>query len=159
MRQGLASGAPWVVILEDDAFASDLADLSHGLLGLFATGAGPAYVNLSESFTPTELGISHLLDVVDGVGWAGSNPRSVLSSALPVTNTVCAIAYSSAFLARLVPALEALPVSPVVPIDWKLNQALMDLYRTGALPSGSCWLVEPAPIRQMSMQPAGILPS
>lgn len=159
MRQGLASGAPWVLILEDDAFTSDISDLSAGLAGIFALGDGPEYVNLSESFTPAELGISHLLREVDDVTWAGASTRSVLASALPVTNTVCAIAYSSAFLARLAPALEALPVSPVVPIDWKLNQALMDLHTAGELPSGSCWLVEPAPIRQMSMQPAGILPS
>jgi len=159
MRRGLASGAPWVLILEDDGFTSDIQDLSEGLSRLMQLPASPGFVNLSESFTTRELGIDHLLSPVSGVTWAGNRPRSVLQAGKPVTNTVCAILYSTSFLPDLVQAMDALPMEPVVPIDWKLNMALMALYEAGRGPAGTCWLVEPAPIRQMSMQPAEILPS
>lgn len=157
MRRGLASGAPWVLILEDDGFSSDISDLSDGITGMLGAG-GVGYVNLSASFSPRELGIEHLLSPA-GMVWNGPVPRSVLSSTLPVTNTVCAILYSASFLTALVEALDALPLEPVVPIDWKLNLALMALHEAGQAPPGTCLLVEPAPITQMSMQPAAILPS
>jgi hypothetical protein len=158
LRRGLASGAPWVLILEDDAFDSDIQDLSDGLLGLMECPAGPGYVNLSASFTSRELGVEHLLRP-SGVAWDGSADRDVLGTTRPVTNTVCAILYSATFLAALVEAMDALPLEPVVPIDWKLNMALMALHEADQAPPGTCWLVEPAPIAQMSMQPAAILPS
>jgi len=158
MRRGLASGAPWVLVVEDDGMASDIQDLSDGLRGLMECPAGPGYVNLSASFSPRDLGIDHLLDPAPAA-WSGSATRSVLVATRPVTNTVCAILYSASFLTALVEAMDALPLEPVVPIDWKLNMALMALHGAGRAPSGTCWLVEPAPIAQMSMQPAAILPS
>lgn len=158
MRRGLASEAPWVLILEDDAMSADVADLAAGLSGLISSERSPSFVNLSRSFTTAQLGIDHLLSP-SGVVWSGSVPRSVLAASRPVTNTVCAIAYERAFLARLVSAWDALPMTPVLPIDWKLNLTLMRMFESGSLGSATCWLVEPAPITQMSMQPAGILPS
>lgn len=159
MRKGLASGAPWVLVLEDDAFTSDIQDLSAGLISLLNSDQDKAFVNLSESFSLKELGITHLLTEVPAEIWGGSQLRSLLQAARPVTNTVCAILYSSTFLESLISALDDLPVEPVVPIDWKLNLALMDLFHEGCLPAGSCWMVEPAPIAQMSMRPTEILPS
>lgn len=159
MHRGLSSGAPWVLILEDDAFSSNLSDLALGLTGLTnsdGTYENFGYANLSESFSAAELGIGHLLQPAQ-VKWRGSAARSVVATTRPVTNTVCAILYSSCFLTRLVEVLDALPMEPVVPIDWKLNMALMALYEAGEAPSGTCLLVEPAPIAQLSMQPAGIL--
>lgn len=158
MRRGLESGAPWVLIVEDDGFTSDISDLSGGLVDLMAAADPPGFVNLSESFTSAQLGIDHLLSA-SGTSWAGAVDRSVLAASRPVTNTVCAILYSAPFLVRLVETMEALPMEPVVPIDWKLNLALMELFHAGSIPAGTCWLVEPAPITQMSMRPAAILPS
>jgi len=159
MRRGLASGTPWVLIVEDDGFTSDIQDLLDGLSDVMRLDAPPGFVNLSESFSTRELGIEHLLSPVSGVTWAGSQQRSVVQASKPVTNTMCAILYSTSFLADLVLTMDELPMEPVVPIDWKLNMALMALYRAGRVPPGTCWLVEPAPILQMSMQPAEILPS
>ena len=159
MRRGLDSGAPWVLILEDDATSSDIKDLSEGLEALMGWSGGPAFVNLSHSFTPQELGIRHLLTTVEGHRWEGSASRTIFEARKPVTNTVCAILYRAAFLKRLVAAMEALPMEPVVPIDWKLNQALMSMHASGQVQAGKCWLVEPAPIRQMSMHSPAILPS
>jgi hypothetical protein len=110
-------------------------------------------VNLSESFTPRELGIDHLLAHVVGCTWAGTRRRNVLVAERPVTNTVCAILYSSEFLHSLLEALEGLPIEPIVPIDWRLNEGLMALHDSGTA-IGACWMVEPAPIVQMSMKQA-----
>jgi len=159
MRRGLESQARWILIIEDDAFAEDVEDLAQGLTGLMAADPPPAYVNVSESFSTTELGIDHLLNPVGHTRWDGRHTRVLMSAQRPVTNTVCAILYRREFLASLVTAMEALPLEPVVPIDWKLNMALMSMYRSGALGVDECWLVEPAPIAQMSMRPAAILPS
>jgi len=159
MRRGLESQAPWILVMEDDAFTADLTDLCQGLAGLMVADPPAAYVNISESFSTTELGIDHLLAPVSHAHWAGHQERSLVSAVRPVTNTVCAILYRREFLTSLVTAMEALPLEPVVPIDWKLNLALMNMYRSGTITSGECWLVEPAPIAQMSMRPAAILPS
>ena len=159
MRRGLESQAPWILIIEDDAFAEDVKDLAEGLSGLMAADPPAAFVNVSESFTTTELGVDHLLTPLVHARWAGNHARVLLAAARPVTNTVCAILYRREFLTGLVDAMDSLPLEPVVPIDWKLNLALMSMYRSGAIGAGECWLVEPAPIAQMSMRPAAILPT
>lgn len=159
LRQGLSSGGSWVLILEDDAECKDVDDLAAGITAITRTSRPPAYVNLSASFSPRELGIAHLLRVPEDVGWGGPRVRTIYTSQRPVTNTVCAILYSSTFLAELVAALDAIPTYPVLPIDWKMNAALMALFADGAIEAGDCWLVEPAPIIQMSMKAADILRS
>lgn len=156
MREGLASGADWVLIIEDDASTLDLEDCATGLLGIMnlgeAPGTAPAYVNVSQSFTNAELGIEHLLTPVPDTSWAGREPRELLAASRPVTNTVCAILYRTSFLAALVAEMESLPMTPVVPIDWKLNIALMNMFESGALRSGDCWNVTPGPMDQLSMR-------
>lgn len=152
MRAGLASGASWVLILEDDAATLDIRDCALGLAGLMRFSDTLGYANVSESFTAAELGIQHLLHALPDVTWGGSSHRSVLNSSRPATNTVCAILYERSFLAALLEAMEALPMEPVVPIDWKLNLALMELYRQGTFTSRQCWFVEPGPIDQLSMR-------
>ncbi len=151
LRAGSASGADWILILEDDACSPDPYDTADGLLGLMShSGTPPAYVNVSRSFSNDELGITHLVQDAPA-SWEGSRPRQVLAVSRPVTNTVCAILYRGDFVPSLMTAMGALPDEPVVPIDWKLNLALMDLFSAGVLGAGDCWLVEPAPIDQLSM--------
>lgn len=156
LRRGLASDAPWILILEDDAHCHDVTDLAAGLIGLTATGS-TGFVNLSESFPLSELRIEGLL-TPSSITWRGSVPRRVLLAARPVTNTVCAILYSRTFVSTLLDAWDELPLTPVVPIDWKFNRILMDLDATKGGSPPTCLFVEPAPIIQMSMQPTGILP-
>ncbi len=152
LRHGLETGSDWILVLEDDAASMDVDDCADGLAGLLTCGPRtPAYVNVSQSFSNAELGIEHLLTSADAA-WQGHQPRRILVASRPVTNTVCAILYRSAFAALLVQAMDALPMEPVVPIDWKLNLALMDLFDAGAISSGDCWLVDPAPIDQLSMR-------
>ena len=112
-----------------------------------------AYVNVSESFPLDALGIEHLLTPTD-VPWAGTANRGVLSASRPVTNTVCAILYRAQFARDLLAEFAQMPMTPVLPIDWKLNDALMRMNADGRLGPGSCWLVSPAPIDQLSMRAA-----
>ena len=151
MKRGLESGSDYVLILEDDAFSDQLADLANGISGLMNASSTPAFVNLSESFSVRELGVGHLLTVKADTLWKGDDRRVVYLASRPITNTVCAILYSREFLASVVHEMEALPMEPVLSIDWKLNVALMNLYETRKLDGRECWWVEPAPIKQMSM--------
>ena len=155
LRSGLATGADWVLILEDDASSVEVVDCAAGLAWLMSSRADerqPAYVNISQSFALDELGISDLLTVAPDASWAGDAPRHILSSARPATNTVCAILYRGSFVRDLLAVTDALPMEPVVPIDWKLNLALMQMFSSGALGAGDCWFVDPAPIDQLSMR-------
>lgn len=153
LRTGLASGADWVLVLEDDAASAEIEDCALGLHGLMAPGAEqPAFVNVSESFTPAQLGIEHLLSDLPSTTWAGYEKRRVLSASRPVTNTVCAILYRASFVSRLLPAWDALPLEPVLPIDWKLNLVLMQMFESGECGAGDCWQVDPGPIDQQSMR-------
>jgi hypothetical protein len=151
LREAVAAGADWVLIAEDDAqaehpdrFATDLV----AFLDAHAAGDQPGYVNVSRSFSAEELGTAA---ITTAVGPWGADGASVLSAERPVTNTVCAILYRGAFLRTLLDALEAIPMFPVLPIDWKLNRALMDLHTAGVIGPGTCWTVEPAPVIQRSM--------
>ena len=149
---GLSSGAPWILILEDDASATDLVDLTRGLVDLLhAAPDNVQFINISESFDVSELGINHLLSDTE-VEWAGSVTRRVVSASRPVTNTVCAIVYRASFVSELLREFSSMPMRPVVPIDWKLNRALMSMNASGALGSDSCWWVIPGPIDQLSMR-------
>lgn len=149
LRQARGSGADWVLIVEDDArladpgaFARSLADLVH-----HTTGRQPRYVNVSRSFSHERLHLEEHLTPV--AMW--DDATHVLASDIPMTNTVCAILYRGNFLDDLLPALEHIPISPVLPIDWKLNQALLDLVQAGSLGPGDCWFLDPAPVVQGSM--------
>ena len=152
MKRGLESGSDYVLILEDDAFSSQLTDLANGISGLMNASGTPSFVSLSESFSVSELGVGHLLTVRAGTSWQGDERRVVYLSSRPITNTVCAILYSREFLVMVIQEMEALPMEPVLSIDWKLNVALMNLYEAGKLDDLECWWVEPAPIKQMSMR-------
>lgn len=152
LNQGLSSGARWILILEDDASATDVVDLTRGLVDLLQGAPDDVqFINVSESFDVSELGIDHLLSVTD-TEWAGSVTRRVVSASRPVTNTVCAIAYRASFVTELLDWFSSMPMRPVVPIDWKLNKGLMAMNASGALGADSCWWVIPGPIDQLSMR-------
>jgi hypothetical protein len=159
MRAGLDSSSDWILILEDDAASADVADLATGLKNLFASQdqqRSPLFVNLSKSFSHQELGIRTLLRPVNHASWMGLSQRVIYAANKPITNTVCAVLYRRSFLTELLPALDEIPLDPVLPIDWKLNLALMRLFESGKIMAGDCWTIDPAPILQMSMhgQPA-----
>jgi hypothetical protein len=151
MRSGIASGAHNILILEDDAFSSNVEDLAEGLKGIIDSPRKRSFVNLSESFSVDELGVGHLLVPSAEFRWSGNEQRIMYHAKRPITNTVCAILYSREFLISLVQEMDALPVDPVLSIDWKLNVAVMNLFEANKIDGLECWWVEPAPITQMSM--------
>lgn len=147
---GLASGASWILILEDDAMSGNVSDCVSGIAGLVNSDCSAGFINLSRSFSLAELGIDHLLEPSE-VPWQGEVDRRVLSARKPVTNTVCAVMYRSDFLRCLVETIRDLPFYPVVPIDWRVNRALMVMVDQGRAGNGTAWFIEPGPIDQMSM--------
>lgn len=142
--------AGWALIVEDDATLEDHEGFAEALTAFIhqhADHSQPSYVNVSRSFSSERLDLSHHL--TPNGSWAPG--VRILASDIPLTNTVCAVLYRGAFLERLVPALQAIPVAPVLPIDWKLNAALLELSGNGAIQPGDCWILDPAPIIQGSM--------
>jgi len=152
LEWGDACGSDWTLILEDDAKAENLSDTVRGVNGIIRSTQPPSYVNLSASFSVAELGVEHLLTPIQHEEWQGSIQRAVLRAEVPITNTVCAILYRSDFARTISRLLDELPMEPVLPIDWKLNAALMLASERGDIEPGACWQVEPAPILQMSMR-------
>jgi len=154
LAEGEKSGAEWVLILEDDAVNSDVAELSRDLnrnLRLWSDEPQPAYVNLSRSFALDQL--QHGGALTNQGVW--SHNSRVLSSTIPFTNTVCAVLYRKEFLRELNQELQGIPLEPIVPIDWKINLAIMRLSRKDRLTKGACYTIDPAPIVQGSMLKTG----
>lgn len=150
MRAALGSDAHWILILEDDARSDDVDKLAHDLdlnLKRWARASQPRYVNISQSFSMKRLGITASVQKL----YPWNENSYVFSSPVPYTNTVCAILYRREFLATLFPEIMRIPLEPVIPIDWKLNRAIMSLANLGKLTSGDCYSIEPAPIVQGSM--------
>ena len=153
LREARDTGARWVLILEDDGTGSpvEVADMLTNVMSLGENQNQPLYVNVSSSFTEKELRIDQHLDPVPLPAEYDSEGLSFLAARKPVTNTVCAVLYRGSFLELLVSAMDQIPIDPVIPIDWKLNRALMDLWREQQIHSGDCWIAQPAPIIQSSM--------
>jgi hypothetical protein len=151
VRRAVESGAKWVIILEDDAESMDPQSLALGLMEFTAaaTNTGqPSTMNLTESFTPDQLGIQHLLTARSNEGqpcdWKTSTSEKL------ITNTVCAVLYERTFLETLLDRLESIPIEPIVPIDFKINAAYMNWPDQKP---GMCWVCTPAPVTQGSGVP------
>ena len=153
MQQALKARASWAIIIEDDATCDNIEDLADGILGIIGSTQEPSYINLSLSFTPKQLKVESLLQIDPNFRWKGTVHRSIMRSNLPITNTVCAVAYAASFLRDLLQVMEGMGTFPVLPIDWKLNIALIKLYHTKSLKERfrGCLFVEPGPLIQGSL--------
>jgi hypothetical protein len=148
LKSAAKAEADWVLILEDDAWVESQSEFASEIATFIASDPDTSYVNLSESFSSRRLGIEGESSEIGS--WGVSS--KILETAKPVTNTVCAILYQGVFVKKLLLEFESIPMRPVIPIDWKLNQAIMNLYSKGFLEAKACWVVDPAPIVQGSMR-------
>ena len=150
LHEAAESGAQWALIVEDDAFTTDVTELTHALdqhLTQWTEVAQPKFINISRSFPLAQLRLRQAL--TDEGAWDSS--ARILSAAVPFTNTVCAIMYRGSFLADLNRELDEIPMEPIVPIDWKLNLAIMQAAAKEQLNAGDCYVIDPAPVLQGSM--------
>ena len=150
LEEAVRSEAAWALILEDDAQSSDAHKFGHELAQFLSTvpDATPelSMINLSDSFTVDQLGIEHLLAESERVSvW------SICKVERHITNTVCAVLYRRDLLMRLLQELHSIPLEPVIPIDFKVNEAIR---RAGNDLAGQTWICDPAPITQGSGVPA-----
>jgi len=154
LQQALDTNSDWVLIIEDDAQLTDTGGLAAHLLNFIQTQGlreKPKYLNLSQSFSEKHLKTRSLLSPVARWNQAGEELVHVYSSKKPFTNTVCAILYRREFLLELNIQLSAIPLKPIIPIDWKLNNVILTMVEQGSLGYGDYWTVEPGPIIQGSI--------
>lgn len=150
-ERGIDSKSEWILILEDDARVDDAAKLAAEIVEFISTinrvCPNLTMINLSESFSPSQLGIRHLVqqDKIHSRVW------NIARAEKHVTNTVCAVLYRRGFLVRLYQELDTIPLEPVIPIDFKINKAIL---RAGKELPGETWVCSPAPILQGSGVPA-----
>lgn len=142
-RTAVARGAQAALVLEDDA------QLRTDVVGTIMAEVLPCsarqcvLINCSTSIDPEALGAEKLL-------WEA--PTTVIASGhvlrqpkRAVTNTACANLYSAEFLAQLVAFIDRRGLIPVVPIDWRVNEFLLEN------PDAHTWWLDPPPFRQGSM--------
>jgi hypothetical protein len=78
----------------------------------------------------------------------------VFAASRPITNTVCANLVRSDFAGRLAAGIRQRGLIPVAPIDWRVNEVVMDLFDSGELDATSCLWVSPGLFVQRSMHAA-----
>lgn len=156
LEGGVEEGAEWVLVLEDDAWTDDADAAAEGILALIDRVAESAvqFASLSTSLSHERLGVAHLLRPVGELPLAAGS-RVVMEAARPVTNTVCATLYRGSFAGRVAEGIRRAGLVPVVPIDWRLNQVILDLWSRGELGPDSAVWVEPGLFLQRSMHEVG----
>jgi len=149
LKEGISSGADWVLIIEDDAQFVDPVRTA-GVLGTVLEFLGhPArsiFVNLSESIDTVELRVEGIVSAGNPV-LALTNGSELLEISPAISNTVCANMYSLDFASEFARAIEVQGILPSVPIDWRLNQLIME-DRVEPL---ECYWVKPGLFLQGSM--------
>lgn len=136
-------GAEVALILEDDARLAE-PDSQTTLVDLLAAlpTDGPVLSVLSRSISATELKVRNVLDRSEPFDPHYPELRLL---PVPITNTVCASTYSQELITDLLATITPKSLTPVHPIDWRLNRYLLDN------PKVTCVWSEPAPFVQMSM--------
>jgi len=149
LKEGVASGADWVIIIEDDAQFADPVRTA-GVLGTVLEFLGhpvrSIFVNLSESIDTVELRVDGIVSAGNPV-LALANGSELLEISPAISNTVCANVYSLDFARDFASAIEVQGILPSVPIDWRLNQLIMEARVTPV----ECYWVKPGLFLQGSM--------
>ncbi len=135
--------ADTALVLEDDARLAE-SDSQATLVDLLAAlpTDGSVLSVLSRSISTTELKVRNVLDRSEPLD---PHQPELRLPPVPVTNTVCANAYSRELITGLLASITPESLTPVHPIDWRLNRYLLDT------PGVTCVWSDPAPFVQMSM--------
>ncbi len=146
-KEGLESGCESIVVIEDDARAVDPETVSLTLLDLIRrnTCTEARFVNLSESISKEVLGVVGIL--------GESNPDQpwVVTCSRPVTNTVCANLFNREFVLGLFSDMMKRGLTPVIPIDWRVNRFILNSWKMGLANERTCTWVAPGIFIQGSM--------
>jgi hypothetical protein len=150
-RAALESHAGAILVIEDDAWIRDDSNAFAVLKTLLyrLRVNDPEFVNLSESLSLQELGVSEIVgqpEACDDLVGA-----QVCSCLRPVTNTVCAVLFSRSCVELLIADIDRRKWWPVIPIDWRLNRMILDGWKSGTLDAMSCSWVTPGIFLQGSM--------
>jgi len=149
LKEGVASGADWVLIIEDDAQFADpvrTAGVLRTVLEFFGSPASSIFINLSESIDTVELRVDGIVSGGNSM-LALTNGSELFEISPAISNTVCANIYSLNFASEFAHAIEVQGILPSVPIDWRLNQLIMEARVTPV----ECYWVIPGPFLQGSM--------
>ena len=131
------------LILEDDAVWNselDPQDICTLLDQLPATDR--SFAVLSHSLSISDLAVGALHSVA---AKKIQDNGALIELPTPITNTVCANAYSLHMINLLLASIQEGALVPVQPIDWRLNQVLIDHSDV------RCFWADPAPFIQSSM--------
>lgn len=141
-RAALTHDAP-ALVLEDDArlLTTDIGQILTDLMPRIVQSS--AMVNCSTSIDVKTLGAQNLLDDAPAIDLPLHHTLRMPQRA--VTNTVCANLYSVGFLAKLVSFIDTRGLVPVAPIDWRVNEFLLEN------PDAQTWWLDPTPFEQGSM--------
>ena len=150
-RAALESHAGAILVIEDDARIRDHSNAFTVLKALLdrLRVNNPEFVNLSESLSLQELGVSGIVGQPESC--EGVFDAQVCRCLRPVTNTVCAVLFSRSCVEQLVADIDRRELWPVIPIDWRLNRMILDGWKSGDLNSTSCTWISPGIFVQGSM--------
>ena len=142
-RHTLAIGASAALVIEDDAQLVDeqVGQLLAALLPHIQDDS--VLVNCSRSIAVDDLGVTDILR--EATTKLQLQEVCVMQTDRAITNTVCANVYSREFLTRIVAFLDRRGLIPVAPLDWRVNEFLLEY------PEIKTWWVDPAPFVQGSM--------
>lgn len=143
-RTALARGAQAALVLEDDAQLRTDAVGAVVTELLLRSAHQCVLVNCSASIYLDALGVERLLR--DAPTTAISSDHSLRCPQRALTNTVCANLYSAEFLAQLVAFIDRRGLVPIAPIDWRVNEFLLEN------PRAQTWWLDPPPFQQGSMR-------
>lgn len=120
----LVSNLTYSLILEDDFIVNKTYRLSETLskiVKFMDKSPDVKVLSISESFSPKLLGFSKVSTYIP------FEKLDFYKLSTPVTNTVSAMTYKTDFLNQLIPILKSYRKYKIIPIDHKLNMALVEL--------------------------------
>lgn len=135
----LDSGSEFAIIFEDDADFFDYkkqADLVYEVIQMLSKlPTSNIFMNISESYSPTELGIENLLRIhPDTNKYLKGSSSKIYNLTKPAANTTAAIICNQKFVKRALIFYNKLLLNSGVgykfmPLDWTLNRFMIDTFK------------------------------